>query len=34
MYETYVPDGSYDYMIWNGKAWEKQKGIVLDFKMD
>ncbi|MFY7734629.1 MAG: hypothetical protein ACOVSR_14180 [Bacteroidia bacterium] len=34
MYETYVPDGSYDYMIWNGKVWEKQKGIVLDFKMD
>jgi hypothetical protein len=27
MYETYVPDGSYDYMIWNGKVWEKQKGI-------
>lgn len=34
MYETYVPDGSYDYMIWNGKAWEKQKGIVTDFKMN
>ncbi len=34
MYETYVPDGSYDYMIWNGKVWEKQKGMVTDFKMD
>lgn len=34
MYETYLPDGSYDYMIWNGKAWEKQKGIVTDFKMN
>lgn len=34
MYETYVPDGSYDYMIWNGKAWEKQKGIVTNFKMN
>lgn len=33
MYETYVPDGSYDFMIWNGKTWEKQKGIVTDFKM-
>lgn len=34
MYETYVPDGSYDFMIWNGKVWEKQKGIVTDFKMN
>jgi hypothetical protein len=34
MYETYVPDGSYDYMIWNGRVWEKQKGMVTDFKMD
>ncbi|MFZ4798937.1 MAG: hypothetical protein ACOYMA_15660 [Bacteroidia bacterium] len=33
MYETYIPDGSYDFMTWNGKAWEKQKGIVTDFKM-
>lgn len=33
MYETYLPDGSYDFMIWNGKVWEKQKGIVTDFKM-
>jgi hypothetical protein len=34
MYETYLPDGSYDFMTWNGKAWEKQKGIVTDFKME
>jgi hypothetical protein len=33
MYESYVPDGSYDYMIWNGKNWEKQKDMVNDFKM-
>lgn len=33
MYETYLPDGSYDFMTWNGKVWEKQKGIVTDFQM-
>ncbi len=33
MYDTYVPDGSYDFMVWNGLAWEKQNGIVTDFKM-
>ncbi|MES2654597.1 MAG: hypothetical protein V4620_03355 [Bacteroidota bacterium] len=33
MYETYIPDGSYDYMLWNGKVWEKQKNMLEDFKM-
>ena len=34
MYETYVPDGSYDYMVWKKGKWEKQPGMVRDFKME
>jgi len=34
MYETYVPDGSYDYMIWKNGTWKKQKEMLKDFKME
>lgn len=34
MYETYVPDGTYDYMLWKGGRWEKQPDMVKDFKMN
>lgn len=34
MYETYIPDGSYDFMIWKNGVWEKQPGMVRDFKME
>ena len=30
---SFLPDGSYDFMTWNGKVWEKHKGIVTDFQM-
>jgi hypothetical protein len=34
--ETYLPDGSYDYLIFNKKTgmWEKQEGILKDFNME
>lgn len=33
--ETYLPDGTYDYLIFNKKTgiWKKQKGILKDFDM-
>lgn len=33
--ETYLPDGSYDYMIFNKKTgiWEKQQGMLKDFDL-
>jgi hypothetical protein len=34
MFETYIPDGSYDYMIWKNGKWEKQPDMVKDFKME
>jgi hypothetical protein len=34
--ETYLPDGSYDYLIFNKKKgiWEKQKDILQNFNME
>jgi len=34
--ETYLPDGSYDYLLLNKKTgiWEKQKGPLKDFDME
>lgn len=34
--ETYVPDGTYDFMLFNKKTgcWEKQKGMLSDFNME
>lgn len=32
--ETYLPDGSYDFLIFKKGKWEKQDGILKDFKMD
>jgi len=34
MYQTYVPDGSYDYMIWKNGEWQKQSDILINFKMN
>jgi hypothetical protein len=29
--ETYLPDGSYDVLLWKKGVWEKQPGILRDF---
>ncbi len=34
MYDTYIPDGSYDFMLWKKGKWERQSDIVRDFKME
>ena len=32
--ETYLPDGSFDYMIFKKGLWEKQTGMLKDFDLD
>ena len=32
--ETYLPDGSYDFLIFKNGIWEKQSGMLKDFKME
>ena len=32
--ETYLPDGSYDFLIFKKGIWEKQPGMLKDFKME
>ncbi len=32
--ETYLPDGSYDFLIFKNGIWEKQSGLLKDFKME
>jgi len=32
--ETYLPDGSFEYMMLNKGIWEKQKGILRDFDIE
>jgi hypothetical protein len=32
MYETYLPDGSYDFMAWKNGKWQIT-GELKDFKM-
>jgi len=32
--ETYLPDGSYDFLIFKNGIWEKQPGMLKDFKME
>ena len=34
IFETYIPDGSYDLMMWKNGRWEKQEGMLDDFKME
>ncbi len=31
--ETYLPDGTYDYMIFKNGIWEKQPGMLKDFDL-
>ncbi len=32
--ETYLPDGTFEYMIFKKGIWEKQNGILRDFDLD
>lgn len=32
--ETYLPDGSYDFLIFKNGKWEKQPGILKDFDLE
>jgi hypothetical protein len=30
-FSTYLPDGTFDYLIWKKGIWEKQPGMFNDF---
>ena len=32
--ETYLPDGSYDFLLFKNGIWEKQQGMLKDFNME
>ena len=32
MFESYYPDGSFDYLIWKKGGWEKQPDVLDNFQ--